>query len=653
MKKNLLTLGALILSISASAQTGNVLTYVGDNALVTVMDGALIYSGGGWENSALGKVVNSGDVMVAATSADMFKLDASQADAFVLKYTDSNTYGQLYISGIAQGNIGGKVKKEYKADYNHSTDVNSLGRQQVSLPFHGYTIGDLKRDLGGFVNVTNTNLNTSGRFNVASAFKWNNASKRYDQISGADATTIGSPLHYIILPRRSQNADASTFQLEWDAANTVKDFIGIPAADNAQYSELRLTPDGNSVNFGVNGTNVNYYRERYNSYIVDPFRASTPNWATDYGKNLFQFANPFLTNLDLSRIAGDLGGDTDGINFSNIEGISYFQGSAVKWNNEIGSTYESSHIKTLLYVGGALQAGDVNAAVIKPMGEFYIKMKDNVNTTIPIRNARRFAQTARTSATYSPASGKTTFASAIPADLVVKQVAVVLKDAEGEELGRTYYAVSQSSETGYSESNRLQSYTDALPIYTKEELPTGGEDVNKTAKLYINTANEINFAKKKLPLFINKEQVARISFELYEGGVKLNEGESLSTGKSFYIKRDNEITRIEADKSIAFVNGDFALYYDAPEGFLGTESASPMSQTIVAKKSSDWVIRFAKDWKQADVEVYSAAGQLVFSAKKVSTSQDYVIPLSTEVKGMFIVKTTSSKGEVVTKKIVN
>ena len=653
MKKNLLTLGALILSISASAQQDGVLTYVGNGALVTVLDGALVYSGGGWENSTQGRVVNSGDIMISSTDGSDVLTLPNSGDSFVLKYENSSTYGQLYISGISQGNINGKVKKQYKADFNHSDDVSQLGRQQVSLPFYGYTIGDLKGVLGSYVNVTNTALTTAGRFNVASAFKWNNDKMRFDQLSGSDAATIGKPLDYIILPRRSQNATASEFYLEWDAANDLKEFVGVPAADDDNNTVININGVGNSVNFGVNGTGINYFRERYNSYIVDPFREKTPSWAeSGYGKNLYQFANPFLTNLDLSRIGGDLDGDDDGININNLEGIAYFEGGSIKWNSATGSTYVEDNIKTLIFSGGKLQTGDVDYAVIKPMGEFMIKMTDNTTKSVSIRNARRFAQEARTSGAYSPTSNKSVNAG-IPAEYVVKQVAVVLKNSEGNELARTYYAVSPSASTGYATTNKMQSYASSLPIYTKEEIPTGGEDVNRTEKLYINSANEIDFAKKKLPLFIEKDQVASISFELYEGGVKLNEGEALSTGKSFYLKRDNEITQIQPNKSIPFVQGEFALYYDTPEGFLGTETATPLSQTIIAKKSADWVIRFAKDWKQADVEVYSSVGQLVFSAKKVSTSQDFIIPLSSDVKGMFIVKTTSSNGEVVTKKIVN
>ena len=64
-------------------------------------------------------------------------------------------------------------------------------------------------------------------------------------------------------------------------------------------------------------------------------------------------------------------------------------------------------------------------------------------------------------------------------------------------------------------------------------------------------------------------------------------------------------------------------------------------------------MRFAKDWKNAKVEVYSAAGQLLSTKSQISTSANYVIPMDYQAKGIFLVRATSETGEVVIKKIVN
>ncbi|MGC4128846.1 MAG: T9SS type A sorting domain-containing protein [Bergeyella sp.] len=683
MRKNLLTLGSLAVSLMLSAQTTTVITYLGAESLVTVNDGALVYSGGGWKNATNSVINNTGDIMVVGDDTDdVFEVYTATTGsaAFNLKMSDTSVYGQLYITGIPQTRISGVVNKEYKADSNNSTlgtlDYEQLGRQQVALPFIGYTIGDLKRDLGSWINVTDTGLYYAGRFNVASVFKWHNSRVRFDQIVGADTDVLKTglsshkPYDYYILPRRTQSADGTTSTTQWDAAATLKTFIGTPASDEDTNTLVSLTHAAHvsqngsivPVDMGINGYKKNAYYETYNSYLVDPFRpggAISPltnawdgaDWDDDFGRNMYQFGNPFLTNLDLSNII-ESDGNSLNLPDGEVVGVAVIGAAGLNWDRR-GTNYHTGNINVAEVDGGAFQAGDLDVLLIKPMGEFHLKMEPlaTVTDTRPfsMKNARRFSQEAEPGNDYAVASRT----SAIPADKVVKQVAVVLRDSSGNELGRTYYAVSQSVPTGYNDEQKLQSYVRAYPIYTKEELPGGGEDTSRLENLYINAANEIDFAGKKIPLVIENEDAASISFEVYEAGKRLQNGAGLSTGKSFYIKKDNTITKINDGSSIAFAEGSYGLYYDTPseETTLASSDVS-LYQTVVAKKQSDWVIRFAKDWKTADVEVYSAAGQLVHSNKKVSTSQDYIIPLNTSVNGMFIVKTTSDKGEVVTKKIV-
>ena len=98
---------------------------------------------------------------------------------------------------------------------------------------------------------------------------------------------------------------------------------------------------------------------------------------------------------------------------------------------------------------------------------------------------------------------------------------------------------------------------------------------------------------------------------------------------------------------------NLGLYYEMPEGgTLGTDNVNT-SQTIIAKKDGQWVVRFAKNWTKASVEVYSVAGQLLNSKSMISTGSDYTIPLNYQSKSVFLVKAVSDKGEVVIKKINN
>lgn len=659
MKKNLLTLGALALGFSLNAQF---LTYVGKGGVVTVQDGALVYNGGGVQLAAgtdptsdRGGVVNNmGDIMVVGAATDRFQVDAN-AD-FRLQFDETkpnkDVYGQLYIANIPQTGISGVVNKDFLADANNGT----TGRQQTALPFHNFTMTQLKNAIGTYLQTTSTTLNSGGRFNYASVFRWNNAAARFDQLTDANSSTsVGNPTDYYIQPRRN-----SAGAIQWDAAVDKKTFTGTPVSDvSGQTQNIALrTADMNyfgAQGFGSNGNRNNIYSERYNSYLNDPFEvgggAGVPAWAPNYGRNLSQFGNPFLTNIDLSNIINDSDGDTSSI--SNVQGIAYYGANDLNWyyGNQTGSTgytgtvYSNGNLVIANISGGVFQSGDVNKLVIKPMKEVMIKFS---NTTVPTLNfnpTRRFAQTARTGTYGGVTSARNT---TIPADKIVKQVAAVLYNTEGSEIARTYYAVSPSAVTAVSEESKLQGYVQGYALYTKEEVATGGEDVNKSQQLYINEANETSFQGKEIPMFINYEGASVLKFEVYEAGERVA---NLSNGKSFYIKNGNLITRISDGDTMPVTAANYGLYYEQPEGVLGT-SDSYKNQTVIAKKDNDWVVRFANNWKSATVEVYSAAGQLLHSKKNVSTASDYVIPMEARANGLFLVKTISENGEIVTKKIV-
>ncbi len=141
-----------------------------------------------------------------------------------------------------------------------------------------------------------------------------------------------------------------------------------------------------------------------------------------------------------------------------------------------------------------------------------------------------------------------------------------------------------------------------------------------------------------------------MKFELYENGVRLDQGTSLTNGVDFYIKNNNNVTRIKDSDIIANSESSYGLFYGQPEGTLSS-SESIKNSTIVAKKDTEWVVRFANSWKNAKVEIYSATGQLIHLKENVNTVNDYVLPINSTVNGIFIIKTTSDKGEVVVKKV--
>lgn len=665
MIKKLFILNSIFVYVAASSQ---VLTYVGNSALVTIQPQTLVYNGGGFQTAGSAIVNNSGNVMISGTATGSPttepRIDLATTANFNLRLASTTDYGQLYVTGIAQGNIAGKVNKEYTADYQNGT----TGRQQTGLPFYNFTYADLKNAFGnGNLNLTNGGQTLSGRFNPSSIFKWNNERARFDQIvGGADTDVIGTPMTYYAIPRR--RADNTYF---WVPNTDKKTFTGIPASDMTIGNVQMNLFGGFTGSFGYNGGNANFFGERYYSYLDDPFRAKTPNWAADYALNLYQLANPFLTNIDLKRIGtNETGLASDDVYIPNLVGIAYYG------SNQITNTFSGSQYGTAIVAlasAGVFQAGDIDGTVsasnplgirklvIKPMGEFMIKLSNNSGTTqtINLSKTRRFKGTSRADGVdYSVAAAKSASEETdIPADKVVKQVAVVMYDLEGAELDRTYYAVSPSATTGFKPAmTMLQAYAPTdKKIFTKEEAQTGGEDINYTDKMYINEANEIGFKSKQIPLFINySEQPYQLKFEVYEKGERATDG--LSNGNSFYMKNaQGQFVKIVDGESLSMSGSqqNLGLYYEMPEGAtLGTGNAIN-SQTIIAKKDNQWVVRFAKNWNNATVEVYSVAGQLLNSKSQISTGSDYSIPLNYQAKSVFLVKAVSDKGEVVIKKITN
>ena len=635
------------------------LTYVGNGALVHIQDKALFYSGGGVKLDGNAKVNTIGDFMVVTTSQS-FEV-APTAD-FRLKYSSPSVYGQLYIKGMPQANITGKVNKEY-VDVKHG----NTGRQQTALPFYNYSITDLQASLP-HINVTNSALTVTGRFNKRSVFKWNNVTAAFDQLTTTlTPTVVGKPTDYYILSRRlydgtevwnptlvveNPNANLQGYTpssaSDLYSANSMKKiFKGVPVSDlNTADTEVTLA-GAFSGSFGINGSGINDYKEKYSSYVDDPF--VTTKWDADYGKNLYQHGNPYLTNVDLSLVKKGTTATDDENAISNLNGISYYT-SGIENSFPAGTTYTTtSAVVRTFDSAGNVNGGFANDLVIKPMQEFMIKLTDNTSQTLKFSKTRRFAQTARPEATPYSVTARVS-----NAPVVTKQLGVVLYDANDTEIGRTFYIVNNEAVSGFSPENaRMQATTGSTSIYSKEEQVSGGADVNANYNLFINEANEVDFSGKEIPLVVNNANAAKLKFFLIEGGKLVEDKGNLSNGKSFYYSNNGTLTKIKSADTFSLTNTNFTygLFYDQPAGVLGT-SELLKGQTIVAKKDQGYVVRFNKNWKQADIEVYSSVGQLLHSAKKVSTYDDYKLPLDNVTNGVYIVKIKSNDGEIVTKKVI-
>ena len=177
MKKNLLTIGLLAIGLSVQAQ---VLLHVDNTAKMYVSNGTLVYNGGGLQTRGSGNIDLYGNMMVVGGGgSDVVRtLENNGTDLktsgtnIVLRLNPgtpvSATYGQLYITGISQGNITGIVDKEYAA-------TKHGAYQQLGIPFIGKSFLSLGTELGNGTNAFN-NTRWGGR----EVLKWSNDYLRFD-----------------------------------------------------------------------------------------------------------------------------------------------------------------------------------------------------------------------------------------------------------------------------------------------------------------------------------------------------------------------------------------------------------------------------------------------------------------------------------------
>lgn len=656
MRKSLFAIGLLAATYSVQAQ--NILVHVDDAATTYVSEGTLVYSGGGIQTRGAGIMDVHGNVMVDATASDAFKTittggaDKTDGGNIVLRLNtpatyDASTYGQLYINGISTANLTGVVSKEYRTAKNGSGNYF----QQMALPFAGKAYSSLSTELAKAFGTT--------RWTQNEILSWNNAAVVSNHVTNLANTTPAAP-NYYMLGSKNDNLDLSTPPatlptIAPTATGSVYTLNGAPVRSE-DLAAVSLQNAGASVSFGTNGNNTNQYGEKYNTYLQDSFDLTNGLFTGTYGKNIYQFGNPYFTNIDLSRIGYvENGSATDLNNITNIWGVKYSAGTVVTYPG--GTTFTTGAL-TMTYdsSNSNIPVGDVNDLIIKPMKTFVIKLRDNSAQTLNFTTLRRFAGTARAASTdYSVTAAK-----GIPG--TVKQLGVIALDATGKEVGRTYYVVTPNATTGHQSSSATTiqaAATGGDAIGTFEEAPTGGYDYNNVNYwLYINEANEFNFKGKNVKLVTYTPAVVKsYKFEIRENAELIPNGvHALSSGVGFYYKGPNGVVQQAVQGAVIPVDAtEYDLYYGEPSNVVlaANETKAPSRTLVVYNPAIDnYIVRFDPNWKKADVEVYDMSGKLVISKKAIETSKDFVIELDSHIKNSYVVKVVSDKGDIVNTKIL-
>ncbi|ANF50085.1 hypothetical protein A0O34_05980 [Chryseobacterium glaciei] len=652
MRKSLFAIG--LLAAVSSVQAQNVLLHVDDTATTYVSKGTLVYSGGGVQMRGNGVVENHGNFMVSGTATDSFKTittggsdkpEGSTTSNFVNKLNEAAaydqpasldpanpnyTYGQLYITGLPQGNITGIVDEEMR-------QIKHGDYQQMGMPFFQKSVASLGTEVGKTFSAVRGSKND--------VLFWRNNLVDANHFANLTLHKFGGAAqgfaYYMI---GGQGLDLTV-------TRTIK---GVPLADDGSgpVASPTLNGAGANVNFGNLGQGHNAFNEAYNTYVEDEFNGASGKWQGNYGKNMYQFANPYLTNLDLTNI-GIAEASGDGVNLSNIYGVRT-EATGVQYTGT-GSTAAAYKVVTF---NAGVPTGDVSSTMVRPFGAFTIKLNNNANNDVlNFGNLRRFNYLGRSSGTaYSVTAAKN------GATGTVKQLGVIALDINGKELDRTYYVVYPNGTTGNTSAQKTQ-YTASTAnlLGTFEEAPAGGIDPNFSSNywLYINEANENDFKGKNVSLMNYSSQIKSYKFEIRENAELVASGaHQLSTGVGFYYKAPNgSVMQAKQGETIPVTTNasPYDLYYGEPNrDVLATQNPVKSSRTMVVYNPAitNYIVRFDPNWKKADIEVYDMSGKLVISKKAVNTSTDFVIELDNSIKNSYVVKIVSDKGETVNTKIL-
>ena len=639
MKRSILTLGMLALSFLTKAQQD--VTYVANGVDMTIAP-EVIYSvyDGKMTIVGTGKITNSGNVMLmngstnntgfrTLTTAGLPKTDGGN---FILKIYDANLsnlrYGQLYFGLWAnQTNVTGIVDKEYKDNHHGSY-------QQISLPFKK-KLSELSAELLSPGHTFKFGAgNRANRYSGEAIMVYNNYRARFDDTAVTDESVPGT--YYIL---GTKNFNAST------AVKTIK---GVPYSNQGPYVTSILSNSG--VDFGTNGKNQNYYRERYNTYIQDQWHITNfgpgSEWTGDFGRNIYMLANNYLTNLDLiNQLPQITNNDILGIR---LEPTSVTTAS--------GGGTQSTGARHVTYNAAGVPSGDVTA-IIRPMQTFVLKFRNNNNQQIDSYFFRRFAYSARPYQATPNVLARGAAGS-------VKQLGVIALDEQGNELGKTYYVVYPEAQTGKPTTYSTQVAAGSENIIgTFEEKPSGGidEELQNSYWLYINEANQSDYRGKEIPLKIYSDKVRALKFEVRENAVEVPDSqEKFRNGQSFYISKGNDLVTVGHNKTIpvSATDNSFGLFYGKPSGYNDVSSARNVakpSATVVAfdEATKEYKIFFDPAWNTAKVEVYDLSGRLIYSKDKVDTKAgEFTLSLPSGNRATYVVKAVSETGSVFSQKII-
>ncbi|WP_068595797.1 T9SS type A sorting domain-containing protein [Vaginella massiliensis] len=662
MKKNILTFLSLSFVTLVNAQSN---TYVNGGAFVTIKENTLFYNSGDFfiNTKATNTIVNKGNVYTGGFKKGSNVSDELDGTQFVNVWTEgqnANTspYGQLIIFGTDNNAVTARMTQQKKSVASSSVDWYPIG-----LPFQG-AVTELMNAFEGktasdFVGDCQVNVHCGGRYRQTLMI-WDNPQIENDAVHNSHQLKPG--YYYLLnLEKDQYSAGLNSF---YDG-NKIIPYKGKPAPAAVTISTGQGTPRGINadvfagMNYSQWMNNINYYRETYKSYLGE---RSNPGTLYRFGKNMYRFANPFTSNVDLSDPSKWLtigGSSTSNINngYYVLKANDAFEQS---WTAEDGSTVAAG--KTI-YVRAkrenGIWVGNEEALLLRPLEMFRVTVTNRVGNTTPI-----------VPVTVNLGNDVKTFKHKLDLNLGSAprgnnaenfyQMEVGIYNTARERVGSPIFL---STSSVFESGNDLES-SDLNLIYFVEEEKDGTPVAN--SRTLVNTFKD-DYIRKPIEMKFSGVKIGQqyiLKFRLKEYSIFTSPVQKFDGDAKFYLydkveKVAHEITSdFELPITIASAletNNRYEFYWkDYPKGNLGNNDLSVDAyKTIVYKASeNDYRVKFDQSKQEGVVEIFALDGQKVSTQKVKSVNKDLKLNLPVAYKGLYIIKTSYNDGSVVSQKLL-
>lgn len=649
MKNNYLSLTVCLLLFAGVSLAQE--AYITGTAKFKVEPNTLVYFGDDLNLTAAvnqqGVVENGGNIKIDGNFTNLET--ALNGTNFLSTWTTEDDYGQVIINDGKSANMLAMEKGVI--------DPVTFNWGQFAIPFNFTNTNEAMQFLFG-----GPYQNGSNRY-TASMMSWNNTSKpQFDHLNSASTLSAGD---YVILNLTYNSAGIKSLMTN----STKLTYSGSPS--NAVYSRAMGTNNYYpGDNWSVWKEKKNDYNERYKTYIEDQIRDGLTD--PDYGKYVYQYGNPYTSNIDLSDI-GSVTGYDDGVFIQDLRGV--FKLNDLTWSPIIatgGSTSQGSFKATF---NGTTWAGDKEALIVKPFEPFVLVLNSNTSQNFQFSDKlKTFSHSARTTPSPLPFGKNQSMDGG--ADYGTEgsngdfyQLRLNLFNADGTSTGNRVYVVVASNVMDGEDNNFEAEYFDfnnRTGFFLAQEDPEGLPVKTSSRKMDINAVSP-DFVNKPIPMFLNRTTGDPSGYylkaDLFYQSIfnQLNaEDENYADGNSFYFYDDKEDVMLP-------ITTDFA-YYIAPDDVYGEKlkyeiywNAEPVvkdemgtndelaASTIIYKNQNVHQVKFNVNWTSADLKVYDLSGRNIQTFENVNTKSDFSIKVP---NGVYVVRIKSNTGEVYTQKII-